>query len=470
MKKECFTYSSVIDAPAEEVFNWHARPGASERLSPPWERVEVIHRTGLIEEGSQIELSFPVGPFRVRWLLEHCDIKPGRQFCLCSLKGPFAYWKHFHRFIPQGKESCLLEDHIEYLPPLGRPGAFFGGKHIRTNLEKLFAYRHLITRLDIAAHRGGGRWHKPLKVLITGSSGLIGSALVPLLTAGGHTVRKLVRSRGEAGKDALFWNPAAGETDSSGLESLDVVIHLAGESVAIGRWTSTKMERIRASRIDSTRLLIETFSVLDQPPRSFICASATGFYGDRGDEILDEGSEPGSGFMSEVCREWEQAAQKAADKGTRVVNLRFGMVLSPRGGALASMLHPFRLGAGGKFGSGCQFVSWIAIDDAVRAIYHTVTNDSLSGPVNLVSPNPLPNREFTRALALVLRRPAVISVPAPALKILLGRMADELLLASCRAVPLKLVKTGFSFAFDRLEDALGCLLGKTSALNWKIGP
>lgn len=465
MKKEYFTHRSEIAAPAEEVFRWHTRPGAFERLSPPWQRIEVIRRTGLIEEGSKVELSVPAGPFRLRWLLEHCDIEPGRQFCDRSLKGPFPYWKHFHRIIPQEKDTCLLEDHIEYLPPLGRPGAFFRGKYIRANLEKLFAYRHLVTRLDIAAHRGGGKRHDPLKVLISGSSGLIGSTLVAFLGAGGHTVIKLARSGGGTGQDTLFWNPAAGEIDKSGLEGLDAVIHLAGESVAGGRWTSSKMERIRASRIDSTRLLSETLSALDQPPGSFICASATGFYGDRGDEILDERSEPGSGFLSEVCREWEQAARGAAEKGIRVVNLRFGTVLSPRGGALAAMLRPFRLGAGGKLGSGSQYMSWITLDDAVRAIYHTLINDSLSGPVNLVSPDPLTNRGFTRTLARILNRPALCGVPAPVLKFILGRMAEELLLASCRAVPSKLANTGFKFAFARLEDALGCLLGKRICLE-----
>ncbi len=464
MKKEHFTYRSVIDAPAREVYRWHTRPGAFERLSPPWEQVRVTRRTGLVEEGSQVELSVPAGPFRLRWLLEHFNIEPGKQFCDRSLDGPFPHWEHFHRFIPQGEEICLLEDRIEYVPPLGRAGALLGAKLIRAKLEKLFAYRHLVTGLDIAALRSGERWHKPLKILVTGSSGLIGSALCAFLSTGGHTVIRMVRSRGQTGPDAFFWNPAAGEIDSSGLEGLDAVIHLAGESVAGLRWTGSKMERIRSSRIGSTRLLSETFSVLDRPPRSFICASATGYYGDRGGELLNESSTAGSGFFPELCREWEQAAQKTADNGIRVLNARFGMVLSPRGGALAAMLPAFSLGAGGKFGSGRQFISWISVDDAVRAIYHALIDNSLSGPVNLVSPNPLANSDFTRVLARVLHRPALLGVPGQALKILLGRMADELLLASCRAVPSKLLDTGFSFCFGRLENALGCIRGKEKCL------
>lgn len=298
---------------------------------------------------------------------------------------------------------------------------------------------------------------------VTGASGLVGSALVTGLTSAGHRVVRVVRGAGAAsvaGQRLARWDPESGALEPSALAGADAVVHLAGESVAGGRWTEAKKRRIRSSRVDVTRRLAEALPRLERPPRLLVSASAVGYYGDRGSEILREDSSPGPGFLAEVCREWEAATDPAARAGIRVVRLRIGMVLSRRGGALGAMLTPFRLGAGGPVGSGVQWVSWIAIDDLVGAILHALATESLAGPVNAVAPEPVTNRELARTLGRVLRRPALLPLPAVAARLLFGQMADELLLASARVEPARLRATGFTFRHARLEDALRHELGR----------
>lgn len=299
-----------------------------------------------------------------------------------------------------------------------------------------------------------------MKILITGSSGLIGSALVAHLVEQGHRVVRLVRRTVAPGEDVAVWDPAAGKLETSALEQTDAVVHLAGESINALRWTDERKERMRNSRVRGTRLLSESLAQLAAPPRVLVSASAVGFYGSRGDEILTEESPAGSGFLSEVCKEWEAATQPARQRGVRVVNLRIGMVLSAKGGALPVMLPAFKAGGGGKLGNGRQFVSWIAIDDLTQAISHAITTESLSGPVNAVTPNPVRNVEMTKALGKVLRRPTFFSVPAFVVRLLLGEMADALLLSSQRVEPRRLLETGFTFQFPDFETSLRHLLGR----------
>ncbi len=298
-----------------------------------------------------------------------------------------------------------------------------------------------------------------MKVLVSGSSGLIGSALLPFLTARDHTVHRLVRSARPSQVD-VAWDPSAARIDATRLSGIDAAVHLAGESIAGGRWTAQRKARIRDSRVEGTRLLAEALGQSPQPPKVLVCASAVGFYGDRGSEQVDEESASGEGFLAEVCREWEAAAAPAAARGIRVVHLRIGVVLSAAGGALATMLTPFRLGLGGVVGSGDQYMSWIALDDVVGAIYHALITQALSGPVNAVAPTPVTNREFTKTLGRVLSRPTLLPIPAFAARLAFGEMADELLLSSTRVAPTKLQATGYRFRFPELEGALRHLLGK----------
>jgi uncharacterized protein len=290
-----------------------------------------------------------------------------------------------------------------------------------------------------------------MRILVTGSTGLIGSALISALSAQGHTVVRLVRGQPQAATD-VRWNPATGQLDAAALEGLDAVVHLAGENVA-GRWTPEKKARIFDSRVQGTQLLSETLARLKNPPRALASASAIGFYGNRGNEVLREDSSLGTGFMAEVCRAWEAATEAASNAGIRVVHLRFGIVLSAQGGALAKMLTPFRLGLGGRIG-GNQYWSWIALDDSVGAICHALTTETLEGMVNIVAPQAVTNREFTTTLGRVLGRPTILPVPAFALRLALGEMADEALLSSARVEPARLAGTGYIFRYPNLEGAL----------------
>jgi uncharacterized protein (TIGR01777 family) len=298
-----------------------------------------------------------------------------------------------------------------------------------------------------------------MKVLVSGSTGLIGSALVPFLRDGGDEVTRLVRSAPAPGESQIQWDPAAGELDVPALEGFDAVVHLSGESLAEPRWNAAKKARIRSSRVDSTRLLSETLAKLAKRPSVLACASAIGFYGDRGDEKLDEDSPSGSGFLAGVCRAWEGATEAAADAGIRVVRMRTGVVLSMTGGVLAEVVPMVRRGLGGKLGSGRQFVSWITREDCTAAIRHLLVTQSVQGPVNVVSPHPVTNSEFTRCVGRLLRRPTLISVPKWTLRARLGEMADELVLSSVRAYPRKLLDAGFRFQYPRVDEALRRVIG-----------
>lgn len=298
-----------------------------------------------------------------------------------------------------------------------------------------------------------------MKILVTGSTGLVGSEVVSALTNDGHQVLKLVRGVSQEASE-IVWNPASGEVDSAQLEGLDAVVHLAGENIATGRWNPAKKARIRDSRVNGTRALSEALSRLNQKPKVMVCASAIGFYGDRGNDQMTEASPVGESFLCQVCRDWEVAADPARQAGIRVVNLRIGVVLTPKGGALEKMLLPFKLCAGGIVGSGQQTWSWVSLDDVVGAIRHAILTDDLSGPVNTVSPQPVTNREFTKTLGKVLGRPTIFPMPAFVVRLAFGEMGEELLLASTCVVPQRLQQSGYEFQNPTLEGALRKLLGR----------
>lgn len=296
-----------------------------------------------------------------------------------------------------------------------------------------------------------------MKILVTGSSGLIGSALVRHLTAGGHYVVRLVRRNPDRSRGDLTWDPTTGRVERAGLEKLDAVVHLAGESI-VGLWTEAKKKRIHQSRVQATEFLMEALAGLTHRPRVIVSASAIGYYGNRGEQWVNERSGPGMGFLPTLCQEWEKATELASNAGIRVVNLRIGIVLSPAGGALKAMLPAFRLGLGGRLGNGRQYMSWIELGDLVSAIQFCIENDAVEGPVNGVAPEPVTNREFTRALGAALNRPTLFPVPGFLLKLLPGGFAREGVLASQRVEPAALRKAGFEFAHPTLPDALrSCL-------------
>ncbi len=298
-----------------------------------------------------------------------------------------------------------------------------------------------------------------MKILVSGASGMIGSRLVDFLTDNDHEVIRLVRDKSRESGGTIFWDPVSAIIEKEKLEGLRAVVHLAGENI-VGRWTPAKKGRIRDSRLVPTRFLSEVLAGLHSPPAVMVSASAIGFYGDRGRERLDEWSDPGAGFLSGVCQEWEGATETAVRGGIRVAILRIGVVLSREGGALKQMIPVFKLGVGGRIGSGDQYWSWIAMDDVVGAIHHAITTDSLRGPVNTVAPAAVTNRDFTRALGRALSRPTLFPLPAFAARLALGEMANDLLLASARVEPVKLKESGYTFQFPELDAALRCLLDK----------
>ncbi len=295
-----------------------------------------------------------------------------------------------------------------------------------------------------------------MKVAVTGSSGLIGSSLLSFLLKKNVTISKILRENPK--DDDISWKPEDGDWDSAFTDGVDGFVHLAGENIASGRWTKVKKERIRSSRVEGTKQLCKHILKLPTPPSVFVCASAIGFYGDRGMEFLNENSPRGSGFLPDVCVDWEEATDPISKAGIRVVNVRFGVVLSKDGGALAKMLTPFKMGMGGKVGSGKQYMSWVAIDDVTGAIYHSLTTDTLKGPVNVTAPNPVTNKEFTNTLGKVLNRLTVMPMPAFVARLAFGEMANDLLLASTKVAPKKLLESGYSFQYTELENAIKHIL------------
>ncbi len=293
-----------------------------------------------------------------------------------------------------------------------------------------------------------------MRILITGASGLVGSALSAALSAEGHSVGRFARTGSPSNKNDVAWNPATSEMDLSAAEGADAVVNLAGASIGDGRWTEERKTLLHTSRVNLTERFVRKFEQLKRRPAVFVSASAIGYYGDRGDEALVETSAPGNDFLSQLSSEWEAAAMGAEKLGIRTVITRFGIVLSKSGGALPRMLTPFKMGLGGKLGSGKQWMSWVALDDVVGALREAIVAPSLRGPVNVVAPNPVRNADFTRVLAHVLHRPALFPAPAFALRLMLGEMADALLLSSQRVIPQKLSDARFSFRYPELELAL----------------
>lgn len=447
------THSSVIAAPRAEVFAWYLRPGAFERLLPPWETVRIVKRSGGVQDGGLISLQLRKGPLWLSWDARHFGFEDGRTIADEQVRGPFRSWRHTRTFADAlGGAACELTERVEVELPLGLAVA---GGSIGRSIERMLRFRHRRMELDLARHQTHAQ-RPPLRVVIGGASGLVGSQFSAFLATGGHTVVRLVRSRsrpGEIETPTIPWDPARGALDAASLAAYDAVVHFGGVTIA-KRFTAAHKDAVRRSRIESTRLLSETIARLTHKPRVFIVASAIGYYGDRGDAWVDESSGRGLGFRPDVCEEWERAADAARAAGVRVVHARLGVVLSASGGALRAMLPAFRGGVGGVIGSGHQFMSWIALEDAIGALHHLLFTEEIDGPVNVTAPEPVTNREFTKALGRVLHRPTVLPLPATAVKLVLGEMGKALLLDGCRARPRVLENSRYRFAFGGLEDAL----------------
>lgn len=456
-----FRCESEMSASKSEVADWHFRAGALDRLLPPWQDVRVIEDSGPLRPGVETVLSVPIAPFvRKRWRARIEEAVPGERFIDVQISGPFGAWRHRHEFLEADGDagSSRLRDSIAYRMPMGPLGGLGGGL-VRRDLAKMFRYRHYRTAADLRRHSEAGDIASKT-VVITGGSGLIGTQLTAFLRTGGHVVRHLVRRAPDASAGEYHWDPANGDIDVSAFEGADAVVHLAGAGIADRRWTPERMKLIRDSRVDGTRMLATALAAMDRPPSTFVSASAVGFYGNRSERV-DEQAKPGDGFLPEVSIAWEAAADAARKAGLRVVHPRIGVVLTPKGGALAKMSTPFRLGAGGPLGSGRQGLSWIGMDDLLGVLHRLVVDDRYEGPVNATAPEPVDQRTFAKTLGRVLRRPAIAPMPAFAAKILFGRMAGPLLLEGVEATPTVLADHGFRFETPDLESCLRLLLDGT---------
>ena len=458
-----FTFSSRVPHPVEDVFAWHARPGALTRLTPAWAGSVVEESSPPLRDGTRSRLRVAVpgsyGLASVPWTAEHSGFVPGREFRDRMVRGPLASWEHHHRFDDDGHGGTVVTDTVEYAALPGDRA--FADRLMTPTLERQFTARsrRLTADLDLLARYRT----EPLRVAITGASGTIGTQLAALLSTGGHTVLRLVR-RAARTPDEISWDPEAGTLDPAALQGVDVVVNLAGRSIG-GRLTRTAKQQIRESRVLGTGLLVRAMARLGaDAPAALVSGSAIGWYGaDTHGQTVTEKSPPGTDFLAEVCTAWERAAQEAGALGVRVVTVRTGIVQTPGGGALKAQLPLFLAGLGGRLGSGEQWLSWISLDDVVGLFAHAVLSPGLHGAVNAVAPVPVTGRDYARTLGKVLGRPALLPTPAFGPRLVLGAEGAELMaLADQRVSADRAIDRGYRFRHPDLASALREELGRLS--------
>ena len=456
-----YTHETEVEADVESTFAWFEHEGSFRRLMPPWEVAEEVRADDSLEVGSQRVFRFPMGPVKMTWVAAHTAYDPPNFFADKMVKGPFWSWNHEHNLSQSGGVTKVVDD-VSYQVPFGPLGnlvdKILGGMLVRGRISRMFTARELRLKRDLKRHSDFFEQERK-RILVAGSSGMIGTQLVAFLDTGGHEVWRLVRRVPAEGRNEIFWDPENGELDRGSIEGFDAIIHLGGEGIGDRRWNKKRKRKIKDSRVESTKLLSEAICSMNTKPECFILASAIGWYGDRGDEELDEESQIGEGFLPEVCKEWEGAASKVEESGVRTVYLRSGIVLAATGGALGKMLLPFKFGAGGPMGGGKQWMSWISLDDEIYAIHHLLMSQNSKGKYNLSAPRPVRQKLFARTLGRVLRRPAFAPLPGFVIKIIFGEMGEKLTLDSQRVLPSRLVDEGYEFLHRDLEPALRDSLG-----------
>jgi uncharacterized protein len=462
-----FEYASAIDSDVQSLFEYHANPGALNRLIPPWENITIQQRSDSLIVASEVILKNSLFGLPVTWRARHTELNPPESFQDIQLSGPFKTWIHDHHFQSDGTGRSTLQDRIRFEMKFGLIGTV-ASPMVLAKLKAMFAYRHRTTQADLCLQNFLKPFtsNRPLRIGVTGSTGMIGHRLVDLISVLGHRAVRILRPTSlDRAQDfpisatAVVWQPGRGFSDNATMQDLDAVIHLAGMGIASGRWTAASKQSIRASRIEGTKQLVGDLCNLGTPPKAFVCASGVGFYGDRSADILDESESAGGDFLAKLAVDWESAASGFERSGNRVVIGRLGIALHPRQGALSKLLLPFRIGLGGPIGSGRQYWSWIDIDDAAAGFLYLAANPKCIGVYNLVAPEQTDNRTFSKTLASVLFRPSLLPAPSFALRILLGEMADAMLLSSTRAHCKRLVDEGFPFRSPSLKDCLRHVLG-----------
>jgi len=455
-----FTRSLRVPVPVDALFAWHERPGAFERLSPPWQDVRVRARAGGIRDGATVELEVRTMGIPTTWHVVHRDYAANARFVDEMRGGPFARWVHTHAFAAEGDHASRLDDSIEYALPLDGLGDLVAGGFVRGTLERTFRYRHALLAHDLARHVAFADRPR-LRIAVTGATGFIGQQLCAFLTTGGHSVLRIGRGRVRPGVVDVTWDPMRGALDAAALEEVDAVIHLAGAPIA-ERWTPEHRRAIVESRVQGTSLIARTMARLTQRPRVLLSGSAIGFYGaQRGDEPLDESSAAGDDFLADTSRAWEAATAEAEQAGIRVVHLRTGIVIGVQGGALGKQWPLFQAGLGGPLGGGAQYMSPIALDDQIGAIHHCLMDDRLRGAVNLVAPTAVTNAEFATQVGQAIGRPALLPAPAFAVALAFGReMVQATAMASQRVRPSVLEAHGFHWAWPTVERMVAFETGR----------
>jgi uncharacterized protein len=455
-------FEQALPCSARALFDYHAEVGAFDRLTPSWEDVEVVQPLVALRDDEVVVLKAKLGPVPLTMCAVHSEVKVPTAnteggFVDEQQGGPFAHWRHQHRFVPDGADVCRLIDDIEYSLPSLPFASLVAGGYVAARLERMFRYRHDITKHDV---RLRGRWGaKRLRIGITGMRGLVGAELARLCRVLGHEVVPFERTTATSTPHAIAWNPDAGTIDVQAASGLDAVVHLAGENIGDGRLDQTKLERIHRDRTQHASGLRTALLRCAQPPKVFVGASAIGYYGDRGDDVLTENAPAGDNAFAHLCSDWEASMTSDAPAIMRTVVLRVGIVLSPRGGALAKVLPLFRAGLGGPIADGNMWMPVIGLDDLADILARAIHEESMKGTYNAVGPEPVTNAQYTHLLSQLLHRPAILPVPAAALRAATGLLADQAVLASARVIPQRLLDEGHVFRHSTARAALAHGLG-----------
>ena len=432
-----FCHESVLPFSREDVFSYHMAPKAIDRMTPPFMKVDIVERGSPMDVGSLARLRVYLGPFYRNWVAKHTFFCQDTEFCDEQIEGPMPVFEHQHIFLDEGI-GCLLKDVVLYKPPF-----YIRDKFVKSQLLRMFTYRHQRLQNDLKVIENYPI--DSLKILVSGSSGFVGSELCSFLEVAGHRVFYLKRGKSDLPSNIIGWSPSDDNCNVNDFEGFDAVIHLSGENIAKKSWSDEQKDKIFKSRSRDTWHLSQILAKTKNPPKVFISASAVGIYGDRGAEPLSEESLKGDDFLSEVCIHWERASEVLDGIGVRRCQARFGYIFSPKGGMLEKILLPFRLGLGGNFGDGSQYMPWVSLDDIVYSLYHLLMRKDLHGPFNICAPKAVQQKDFTKILANVLCRPSFCHVPRWVIRLILKERADALLLRSANTVPKKLLESGYTF-------------------------
>ena len=458
-----YEHTATFPFSRETVWNWHARPGAVRRIMPEWEGIRPLE-VGGIKDGAVTTFRMSIGIVPQKWKAKHHSYIEGEQFCDNMIKGPFARWNHTHKFLENGTDEMKIQDTIDWKLPFHFFTRIGAPIMVMPRVHQMFKHRSRRILADLK--RQEMFKDAPRKrILISGSTGLIGTQLGAFLETDGHDVHRLLRPSTKLHADqdpakVVKWNDHTGEILEGSLENFDVVIHLAGAGIGDKRWSKKRKNLIAESREIPGRNLSNALAELSSPPSLFMCASAIGFYDNRGDEDLDETSSIGNGFLAKICKKWEDAMKPASDAGIRTIIMRNGIVTTASGGMLQQILLPAKLGGMGPIGGGRQWQSWISFDDCIYAMHYLMNHEDASGVFNMTSPNPVTQKQYAKTLGKVLRRPAFAPVPGFVMKILFGELGKSLILDGQKVHPKRLLELGFEFEHETLESALRDTLGR----------